>query len=375
MTYDVAIIGAGLAGSAAAIALSEAGHRVLLLERHRYPRHKMCGEFLSPETTPMFERLGVWNSIEQEEPARITAARITVPGGERLDIPLPAPALALSRYRLDYLLLERARAVGATIWEGCAARGATGSLEAGFRVSTHQGDAQARVLLGAWGKRSTLDRALERAFFTQHAGFIALKAHFRGPQPEERTELHAFPGGYCGLNRIEGDAVNVCLLATDDAWLRAGKEVDAFWEMIQRENLALRAHLAGAERLTETIVISNISFSRKAPIEHHILMLGDSAELISPLAGNGQAMALRSALLAAPLVDDFLRGHRTAAALKQVYARAWSQHFRARLLIGRVLQPLFLQPRTLALVLRLGNAAPPLARWLVSATREEMKEL
>lgn len=367
---DVAIIGAGLAGSAAAIALAQAGQRVALLEQGRYPRHKMCGEFLSPETVPLFQALGVWEAIQAALPAPLTAARLTTPNGQQLDLTLPVPALGLSRYRLDALLVARAQAVGAGVREGCPVSAVTGSLDEGFVVRTHEGEVKARVVLGAWGKRATLDRTLGRSFFGQRGGYVALKAHMRGPEPETRTELHGFQGGYCGVNRIEGGAVNVCLLATDAAWARSGKRVEAFWAMIQRENGALAAQLAGAEKLTEDIVIANISFARKAPVEQDILMLGDSAELISPLAGNGQAMALQAALFAAPLVSEFLHNRLPASALRSGYARAWQRQFRERLLLGRLLQPLFLNPPALALGLRVAAALPPLARWLVTGTRE-----
>lgn len=368
--FDVAIMGGGLGGCAAAILLAEAGHHVVVLEQHHYPRHKMCGEHLSAETVPLLERLGVWQQIQAERPARLLSARLVAPGGQQLDVGLPAPALGFSRFRLDHLLMERARAVGATVHEGCPAREVRGTLDDGFTVKTRDETFRARVALGAWGKRSTLDRALDRPFFGRRAGFMALKAHFRGPEPGARTELYTFPGGYCGANRIEGDAVNLCLLATDAAWARAGRSVAGMWAMIQRENPALGEQMRGAAQVSEDVVISNISFGRKAPVERDILMVGDSAELISPLAGNGQAMALGAAVLAAERIAAFLHGQSDAATLRAGYARAWRQQFRERLMLGRVLQPLLLNPLALGVGLRAAKAVPPLARWLVRGTRQ-----
>lgn len=368
--FDVVILGGGLAGAAAAIGLAPRGMRVLVVERHRYPRHKLCGEFLSAETTPLFDRLGVGARIQALAPARLTSARISAPGGACLDLPLPAPALGLSRYQLDRLLLARAAEAGATVWEGCDARSLSGSLNDGFVIQTRNGPVHARVVLGAWGKRASLDRALERPFFRQKAPFLALKCHVEGPETGPRTELHAFPGGYCGLNRIEGGRVNVCLLASDAAWEAAGRSVEGMWTWMQAQNPALRLHLASARRLSEMVVISNISFARKGATSGDLLMLGDSAELISPLAGNGQAMALGAAEIAVPLVAAFLEGRTDGRALQQRYRRAWRRRFRERLLLGRLLQPLFLRPPLLTAALHLGRRFPPLAHRLVSGTRE-----
>ncbi|MBA3534544.1 MAG: FAD-dependent monooxygenase [Ardenticatenales bacterium] len=368
--FDVVVIGGGLAGSAAAIALGRAGWRVALLEQHHHPRHKMCGEFLSPETITLFQWLGVWEQVQALQPALLSSARITAPNGQRLDIDLPGQAMGLSRYRLDHLLLEQARAVGVAVFEGCTAREVHGSLEQCFQVTSQEGAFAARVVLGAWGKRSTMDRTLKRPFFAQRATFLALKVHLRGPEPEERVELHAFRGGYCGLSHIEGGTVNACLLTNEAAWERSGREVEHFWEMIQGENRALAAQLAGAERLSEHIVISNISFAPRQAVEQDILMLGDSAALISPLAGNGQAMALQAAQLAAPLVEEFLRGSLTVASLQAQYAGLWQRQFRERLLLGRLLQPFFLHPGSLAVALHVAAVVPGLASWLVQGTRE-----
>ena len=229
---DVAIVGGGLAGSAAAIRLAEAGKRVVMLEREHYPRHKMCGEFLSPETIPLFQRLGVWDTIQALHPAPLTEVRLTAPSGQVFNGLLPRAAIGLSRYVLDALLAERAHTVGTEVRDGCAVRDVEGSLAEGFTVTTQGDSISAKTVIGAWGKRSTLDRVLERPFFEEPAPFMALKVHAKGPQPAQRVELHGFNGGYCGINAIEGDKVNVCLLTHTHAWERSGKRLDAFWQMI-----------------------------------------------------------------------------------------------------------------------------------------------
>jgi flavin-dependent dehydrogenase len=367
--YDVIVIGAGLAGGAAACLLAEAGVRVLLLERHRYPHDKLCGEFLSPETEASFRRLGVWEELLAAGATRLTTAHLTAPDGFVCDIALPGAAIGFSRWRLDPLLAERAASLGATVRDGCAATEISGSLATGFVVRTQAGEQlNARSVLGAWGKRATLDRHLQRPFFARRQPYLGLKAHFSGLHTSTRVEMHGFPGGYVGMCAVEGGAFNVCLLTTEASFAAAGREPARFWQWIGQQNAAVGAQLAGAEQVSPVLAISQIAFGAKAPLERDIVMLGDSAELISPLAGNGMAIALRSAELAAPHVLAFLTDG-DARALTHTYPAAWEREFRPRLRLGRLLQPLFLQPALLSVGLRLVRRFPALGAWLVRGTR------
>ncbi len=368
--YDVIVIGGGVGGSAAAISIAQQGAKVLLVEAGRSPRHKMCGEFLSPETIPIFRRLGVWQEITALVPASMRAVRLTAMNGTLVESPLPPGAIGLSRYHLDHILLEGARRAGAEVWEGCAVSRVSGSLADGFQVQTANGEVSARVVIGAWGKRSALDRAMARPFFRNSGSFLALKRHVRGIASNGLVELHGFDGGYCGVNSVEDGVVNICLLTGQRAWERSGKEVKAFWAMIQRENHYLAERLHGAEVASEDIVISNISFASRAAVEQDILMVGDSAALISPLAGNGQAMALQAAECAGDLVGVYFTGVINAQDLTEGYARQWRGLFGERLRLGKLLQPLFLNPTALAVGLRLGSWFPALVQGVVAGTRQ-----
>jgi flavin-dependent dehydrogenase len=368
--YDVIVIGGGIGGSAAAIGLAQQGASVLVLEAGRTPRHKMCGEFLSPETVPIFRRLGVWEPIANLVPSPMQGVRLTAMKGTIVESGLPPGAMGLSRYQLDDILLKAARQNGAEVRENAQVSGVTGTLANGFQVKTATAEHRARVVIGAWGKRSTVDRALERPFFQKNAPFLALKRHVRGIEPNGLVELHGFDGGYCGVNGVEGGVVNVCLLTSWRAWERSGKEIGAFWRMIQQENRHLAERLRGSEAVSEDIVISNISFAARAAVEWDILMVGDSAALISPLAGNGQAMALQAAEVASELVGVYLAGAIQPEDLKEGYRHQWQGLFGERLRLGRLLQPLFLNPTALALGLRVGHSFPSLVQWLVAGTRQ-----
>lgn len=373
--YDVVIIGGGLAGSAAAILLAQAGARVLLLEAGRFPHDKLCGEFLSPECQTIFDRLGLASAIQALAPTRLTAARFTALDGQVWDTDLPAPGLGLSRAALDHLLFDHAAQQDATALQGARVTrlirraDQTWCVEWMTGEETHQ--VVAPLVLGAWGKRSNLDRALNRPFMDQPHPTFALKAHYVGPSLDRRVEIHGFDGGYCGLAEVEGGRVNLCLLAETRRLKAQLGDPERFVQRVLPTNPTLGAWLAQARRLSPRfLAISQIPFVPKRQVVDDVLMVGDTAGLISPLVGNGMAMALTSATITAPLALDYLDGRIAQRELAAEYTRRWQARFHRRLWLGRLAQPLLFRPRALSLGLRLLRLAPTLGDALVANTRD-----
>ncbi len=390
--YDVAVIGGGPAGASAAIALAGQGHRVLVLEAKTYPHDKLCGEFLSPECAGLLDALGLDAAVRALDPAPIDTAYLTAPDGTAWETRLPGTAWGLTRRALDEALAARARAVGVEVRTGCTVIDLSGSLEAGYTLHTRArggrvGELRARAVIGAHGKRAALDAALGRGFLRRPQPFVALKAHFRGPPLTGRIELHGFPGGYCGMSEFEpsaggaGRAANVCLLVRAEVFgaavgAAAGPErVTAFMRWMRAQNSRLEAWLARAEMGSgRWLSIAQVPFSGKQPVEGGVLLAGDAAGLITPLAGDGIAMALRAGPLAAEHVSAFLAGQRSADLTRRGYARAWQRAFGPRLRLARALQALMLRPAWLGFGLRLVNLAPRLGDYLVANTREERRQ-
>ncbi len=370
--FDVAIVGGGLAGCSAAIALARAGFRVVVLEASSSPRDKVCGEFLSPESADLLRQLGAFERVQRHQPPLINRVRVTTREGIRWDAPLPGEGFGLSRRAFDADLLDQARAVAAAVRVGARVSDVHGSLDAGFTVELRSAGAasalRAQVVIGAHGKRSTVDRALDRDFLRADSGFIGLKAHFRGPSTGSRVELHAFDGGYCGLSAIEEQRVNLCLLARQSVYQRFGATA-AFVAAMAGQNPMLGAWLSAAERLTPWHAVAQVSFAPRSPVDHDVLMAGDSAGLIAPLAGDGMSMALQSGLLAAGWTGDFLSGRVSAAALRRGYAGAWRREFASRLSVGRLLQAVMLRPPLLAIGLRAAAFVPAVGGFFVARTR------
>lgn len=371
---DVAVIGGGLAGCAAAITLAQQGWQVALIEAKIYPHHKVCGEFLSPECALLFEALAF--PFQALCPIPIRTARITAPNGTAWTGTFDAPAWGLSRYTLDLALVQHARACGVQMYEGCHVSQVRGSLTSGFRVElrsrTTSERLKARVVIGAHGKRSSLDRTLKRAFIQQDQPFIALKNHFRGAPLHDHIDLYTFEGGYCGMSEVEGGLANVCLLVRQPIFQRAGNDIPKFIAWMQQQNPRLGAWLQAAEPVHERwLSISQIPFAPKPLIERDILMTGDAAGLIAPLAGNGMAMALFGGRLAAQWADPFLHQRIDADHLRVGYASAWSRQFKSRLRWGKLLQALMLRPAAITGGLKLAQVLPQVGRAMMKYTRQE----
>ncbi len=370
MTHDVIIIGGGLAGSAAAIGLARRGHRVLLLERRARPAPKLCGEFLSTEVAALLGRLGVLGAAHAAGAHPIRRAVVTAPGGAAYRSRLPGTALGVSRLRLDALLFEEARAAGAEARYGAAARAVEGTLHDGFEVRTGGAAFRGRLVLGAYGKRSLLDRKLERAFLSEDSPQVAFKAHYAGLRMPGVIELHAFPGGYCGLSRVEEGRVNVCWIARAEQLKAAGGRPEDMIEQSLARNPALLTRLWGREPVSDSfLAIAQVSLAPKGAVVRDVLMLGDAAGMIAPLCGDGMAMALHSAELAVPLVSVFLEGEMSAGNLRAAYPQRWKSAFARRLRLGRWIHRASVRPGVAEAVVQACRWAPGLGGWLIRNTR------
>ena len=348
---DVFIIGGGLAGLAAALDLAGRGHRVTLAERRQYPFHRVCGEYVSNEVLPYLGRLDA--RPDALGPAHISQFELSSPAGRLLRAPLDLGGFGVSRYALDEFLYNKALArsvdfcLPATVtdvaFDEAADRHAV-TLADGRRYA-------ARVVLGTYGKRANLDRQLGRPFFRQRSPYLGVKYHLRLPGfPQDVIALHNFADGYAGISAIEDDRLCFCYLTTRQNLKRHGT-IPALEAEVLARNPRLREILTTAEVLYEQPeVINEISFAPKQPVEQHMLMGGDAAGLITPLCGNGMAMALHGAALAAEASHGFLRGQYARPQVEADYARAWRAAFGTRLRVGRAVQRLFGEPRLSELV-------------------------
>lgn len=374
-TYDVAIIGGGLAGLAAAIQLSKSGYAVVLLEKETYPFHKVCGEYISMESWDFLQRLGV--PLTHMQLPEITTLQLTSPNGKAFTTPLPLGGFGISRYRLDNLLADIAKQNGVTIVQATKATDVQYDNDAfGINYTSSQygsGKIQSAICCGAFGKRSNLDVKWKRTFIQNKASrinnYVGVKYHIRTQWPEHLIGLHNFSGGYCGISKIEGDEYCLCYMTTAIQLKNCNNSIPQLQQQILYQNPHLKNIFSNSEIVNDfPITISQISFDKKSPVEQHIVMLGDAASMITPLCGNGMSMALHSSKIAASLIVSYLQKKISFAQLEQQYSKQWKAAFAARMQTGRILQRFFGNNRLSNAFVQTFQLMPFLAKGIIKKT-------
>lgn len=371
--YDVAIIGGGLAGLSLSILLGKQHYKVLLLEKESYPKHKVCGEYVSMESKPFLENLGL--NIDEMYLPVIDKLQVTDARGNAVNARLPQGGFGISRYMLDAALAGLAQKSGATLITKTKVEDVL-RADGLFTVNAKGETYTAKVVCGAWGKRSNIDVKWQRPFVTEKnkalSNYIAMKYHITYPWPRDVVGLHNFRNGYCGISQIEDGKTCLCYLTTAANLQLCNNNIKELEQTVVMQNPSLYQILSNAVFLYESpITISQISFERKAQVEDHVLLLGDAAGMITPLCGNGMSMALRSAKIAAPLIDDFLKSRISRDELEKNYAAQWKQAFSRRISLGRFVQSNFGKGRLTSLFLRTANALPFVKRALINGASGE----
>jgi menaquinone-9 beta-reductase len=333
--FDLAIVGGGPAGTSAAITAARAGASVVLFESRQFPRHKVCGEFVSAEALDVLAELLHDHPATGHELPRPgqTKATIDQPRLESLlniapvlnrtrlwfrnrmlEAPISPPGLSIQRYHLDATLWEVAQAAGVSCRENCEVSAAHG--DGPFHLETATGTISARALIVAAGRWSQFvaDRALPPG-----PRWIGLKAHFSEAHPSFTTDLYFFENGYCGVQPVSSDGVNACAMVRSD---RASSLHEVFGL-----HPALRERAANWVPVIATISTAPLIYRTPQPVRGNIAFVGDAAGFIDPFVGDGISIALRSGKVAAECLCGLLAAQRSLEDSVAMYEREYAQQF------------------------------------------------
>jgi flavin-dependent dehydrogenase len=375
---DIAVVGAGPAGSTLAALLAARGHRVALIDRDLFPRDKLCGEFLSYDALPVVDALGVLPQIDAHGAPRIESCRIV--GTRRTyEFAFPHAARGVSRLLLDDLLFRAAITRGAEPLEGWTAAQIANDVVTIEREGETR-TLRTRVLAGAWGRWGRFDQQLGRAFVRDrsHRNF-GFKRHYTplaaSRPPQATIELYSFRRGYLGASAIENGITNICGLVHASRLTGHKGRWESFVDEIRAEEPALEALYARHEPAQEGFLSSEpVIFRARSAVEGGVFMIGDASGVIDPLTGNGMAMAIQSALLAATHIARLLGGD-DRAQVEDAYRAAHRAMFAHRIAWARRSAKMLSRPKLVDALMPTPLRHTPLGAFLLRRTRAPRDEI
>ena len=380
--FDVIIAGAGPAGSSAAIHLARNRVRVLLVEQKKFPRPKLCGEFISPECRQHFEKLGVADAMSGAGPSTISETVFYSTRGHHVSVPSrwfggPA-ALGLSRAVMDDVLLRRAQDCGVSVIEGASISEPVMTqrtvLGVKLKLNGNEQEYRAPVTIDATGRARILTRKLTER--RARSKLIAFKAHLGNTRVAPNTcEIYFYPDGYGGLSTIERGAGNLCFIISAAQVKRHHSDPETVMHETVMKNQRAAYTLKEAQAESEWLSASWESFGRQRPSPAKgLLAIGDSAAFIDPFTGSGMLMAFESGELAAGAIMRH-RNNLTNDALAQEYTEEYARKFDSRLRICGLLRRAAFKPRLADLGIAIFGASEQLRSKIARATRSPESKL
>jgi geranylgeranyl reductase family protein len=366
--YDVIVCGAGPAGAVAATVLARGGARVLLLDRARFPRDKLCGDTINPGTVAMLRRLELTAGFESEA-LSVDGMIVTGERGVRIQSSYgdDARGLAIVRRTLDAALVRAAVAAGARLEEQVLARGPlmTDGRVRGVVLAGRDGRdvrVPAPLVIAADGRRSRLALPLGLARHPRRPRRWAIGAYFENVAGVTSFgEMHVRRGRYLGVAPVPSGCANVCLVVPGSGPGGLDDPPALLARAIENDP-RLRERFADARMIAPPVVLGPLAVDAVAAGMPGLLLAGDAAGFIDPMTGDGLRFAVRGAELAAEVALAALAGGiaqphlRLARLRRREFAAKWRFNRALRRLVGR------------GMTVELAGLAAVAAPWLLRRT-------
>lgn len=314
--FDLAVVGGGPAGTAAAITAARNGVSVALFDSSEFPRQKVCGEFVSAESLGLLRELLRGHErapgILHEAPV-IARARVFA-SGRTAETAIEPAGLSIPRAVLDWLLWECAQQAGVAAHSKCEVQSIDG--HGPFRVRTASGEFAACAVVLCTGRWS---RFSDSSAVASGPKWIGVKAHYRERNAAPSTDLYFFDNGYCGVQPVAPDSVNVCALVRSDAATTL--------EAVFQRSPELHERAMQWQRISAPVSTAPVLYRKPVCLRGTILLAGDAAGFIDPFAGDGISLALRSGQAAAQCLKQFLNSEVSLGAACQEYKAVYREQF------------------------------------------------
>jgi geranylgeranyl reductase family protein len=350
---DLAIVGAGPAGSACAAFAARAGLRVVLIEREKFPREKVCGDCLNPSCWPVLRRLQIAERVRALPHGKLDAVEFIAIGGAKVHVDLPIgenSEIAIKRSLLDELLLNRARDLGATIRDETIVSTIHKERWGDWKIDIVHDVVRAKVLVAADGRNSTIAR-LRNLLPKPQRERVALQSHI--PLPDKfgnRVVLQFLPQGYSGQAPVNDRELNVCLVGRPHSIADLKTWAEKYF---------------GVSPWHPWRTITPLTRAPIAPAHENLFFIGDAARVVEPFTGEGIYYALHSGELAANAIVDLARAQDRQSTLRG-FTRAHAQMYRGRLWINQLARAAVLSPRVASMFVHAAKLQPSLLRLLTS---------
>ncbi len=368
----VIINGAGLAGSACAIRLRQLGHTVILIDSARFPRRKLCGEFLGPDAMPVLEALGLLETVIKQSGPPVRTVHLYNAGGNPLKIKLEwlrqdyPYALAVPRFILDTLLVERAKMLGAIVHEGCTIQeGIYSSDQNAFElaikpVKSTEAMSQhlkSSILVDASGRNSNLattirmsqqaesiEKASSSGDTKQIEPYVGVQCHIDITNESTDLNMYFFPGGYGGIQPLTNNTANLCLWVIPELAKLSKQNFGTFLQHTLGQNKAARLYLSSASASEAIKTVAGLhSLHQVRSSSQIILSAGDALLAVEPFSGFGMSHALQTGLLAANCIHQGLQNAQTYEQIRKQYLLRYQAQFELQFQVMRWMRPLLKQ--------------------------------